>query len=329
MSTDETFTDSQLQMVPAYGSSSDVMSDGESSCTVLYHDLVENPDLFWDKLRDFLQKIDKTLEFPAVCGESLDLHQLFVEVTKRGGLQMVIKNRKAKEVTTTFNLKKPLTNAAYVVRMIYLRMLLEFEHVYFFKQPISSFWEREQDVKRLVENGVHDKGIQLGSKIEGIINGKFDNGYFVTMKMGSQELTGVLYHSATPETPRRRKKKANLTHVDSLRPKFHRSGYNFFFSEECKRLKAAYAGQGRSFINEIGNKWRNLSPSDREVYQEKGDKDIERYKREMAAYKSLVDIGAGGSVAATDDAVAATDDAVAEAEAEAQAEDEDEAETGL
>ncbi|KAJ4918001.1 High mobility group B protein 10 [Raphanus sativus] len=276
------------------------MSDGESFRTALYIDLVEYPDIFWDILPDFLKKIGKTLKFPTVCGESLDLHQLFVEVTKRGGLQMVIMNRKAKEVISTFNLKKPLTNAAYVVKRHYLRMLFEFEHVYFFDQPLSSFWERE-DVKRLVENGVQDKGnqlsgIQLGSRIEGMIDGKFETGYLVTMKMGSQELTGVLYHSAPPETPRRRKKKAKLSHVNSLLPKVNISGYNFFFAEEYKRLKAAYAGQERSLVKEIANKWRNLSPSDREVYQEKGAKDKERYKTQMAAYLSFLDIGAAGSV---------------------------------
>ncbi|CAF2269519.1 high mobility group B protein 10 [Brassica rapa] len=179
---------------------------------------------------------------------------------------------------------------------------------------------REEDVKRLVENGVHDKGIQLGSKIEGIIDGKFDKGYLVTINMGPQELTGVLYHSAPSETPRRRKKKAKLCHVYSLRPKFPRSGYNFFFSEEYKRLKAANAEQEHYLAKEIGNNWRNLSPSDREVYQEKGAEDIERYKREMAVYKSFVDSLAAGSVAATDNAVA---------KAEAADEAEDEAEAGL
>lgn len=64
MSTNETLTDSQLQMVPAYGSSSDIMSvDGESSRTASYNDLVQNPYLFLDKLRDFLEKIGKTLEW--------------------------------------------------------------------------------------------------------------------------------------------------------------------------------------------------------------------------------------------------------------------------
>ncbi|KAF3559401.1 hypothetical protein F2Q69_00015757 [Brassica cretica] len=71
---------------------------------------------------------------------------------------------------------------------------------------------------------------------------------------------------------------------------------------------------------EIGNNWRNLSPSDREVFQEKGAEDMERYKREMAVYKSFVDSFAAGSVAATDNAVA---------KAEAADEAEDEAEAGL
>ncbi|KAG2299325.1 hypothetical protein Bca52824_035797 [Brassica carinata] len=310
MSTDETLTDSQLQLVPAYGSSSDNMSEGESSRTALYDDLVKNPDYFWDKLLDFLEEIGKTPTFPTVCGESLDLHQLFVEVTSRGGLQMVIKNRQAKEVTRTFNLKKPLTNAAYVVRKNYLRMLLEFEHVYFFNQPLSSFSERvlRSCIVKLSGNQV----LLTGSRIEGIIHGKFDSGYFVTIKMGSQELKGVLYHPS-PETPRRCKKKAKLSHGGSLRPKFPRSGYNFFFSEEYKRLKAAYAGQERSLIKEIGNKWTNLSPSDREIYQGKGPEDMARYKRELAAYKSVIDSGVEGNVAV------ATDDAAAEVEAEAEA----------
>lgn len=63
MSTDETLTDSQLQLVPVYGSSLENMSDGESFRTALYIDLVEYPDLFWDILPDFLKKIGKTLKW--------------------------------------------------------------------------------------------------------------------------------------------------------------------------------------------------------------------------------------------------------------------------
>ncbi|KAL0886724.1 hypothetical protein Bca101_010707 [Brassica carinata] len=254
MSTDETLTDSQLQLVPAYGSSSDNMSEGESSRTALYDDLVKNPDYFWDKLLDFLEEIGKT---PTESGSASAF---------RGGHK-------------------------------------------------SRWSSNEEDVKRLVEKGVQNKGNQVlltGSRIEGIIHGKFDSGYFVTIKMGSQELKGVLYHPS-PETPRRCKKKAKLSHGGSLRPKFPRSGYNFFFSEEYKRLKAAYAGQERSLIKEIGNKWTNLSPSDREIYQGKGPEDMARYKRELAAYKSVIDSGVEGNVAV------ATDDAAAEVEAEAEA----------
>ncbi|CAH8306180.1 unnamed protein product [Eruca vesicaria subsp. sativa] len=303
MSTDETLTDSQLQLVPAYGSS----SDGESSGPASYADLVRNPVLFWIKLGAFLEVLGKTLVYPTVCGESLDLYQLFVQVTARGGLEKVMENRKAKEVIGTFNFKKPTTNAAYIVRRNYLSMLFEFEHVYYHKKPLSSFWDRV--LKFCIVKLAGSQVLPLGSKIKGVIDGKFDKGYFVTMKMGSQVLTGVIYHSFPPETPPRPKKKAKLSHVDSLRPKSHRCGYNFFFSEEYHRLKAAYAGQERSLIKEIGNKWRNLSLADREVYQVKGAKDLERYKSDMAAYKSFAASYEAGSVnAASDDAVAEADD---------------------
>lgn len=49
---------------------------------------------------------------------------------------------KCKEVIGTFNLKTEVENAAYVLRKTYLKMLFEFEHVYFFKEPMSSFWAK-------------------------------------------------------------------------------------------------------------------------------------------------------------------------------------------
>ncbi|ESQ29900.1 hypothetical protein EUTSA_v10011675mg [Eutrema salsugineum] len=295
---------SQFQLVPAYGSSSsDSKSIDVSSPAATYEDLVRNSDLFWDKLRDFLGYSDRTLKIPIVGGNRLDLHRLFVEVTSRGGIEQVIKDRKCKEVIGTFNFK--MTNAAFVLKKYYLKMLFEFEHVYFFQEPISSFSAREEAVKRLVEKSAHhDKDteeLQPGCPVNGIIDGKFKDGYFVTMKMGSEELKGVLYH--IPETcveTRRRKKKSKSSQMDSRRPKFHRSGYNFFFSEQYKRLKHEYAGRERFLIKEIGNLWSNLSESDRKVYQDKGLEDVERYRTEMSEYKSFIESCAAESAAATD-----------------------------
>ncbi|KAL0864148.1 hypothetical protein Bca101_043266 [Brassica carinata] len=142
MSTNDNTMHSQFQRVPASGSSSDNKSDADSSGTATYLDLIVNSDIFWDKLRDLLQDSGRIVKIPNVGGESLDLHQLFVEVINRGGSASVIIERKCKEVIGTFNLKTEVKNAAYVLRKTYLKMLFELEHVYFCKEPMSSFWAK-------------------------------------------------------------------------------------------------------------------------------------------------------------------------------------------
>lgn len=92
----------------------------------------------------------------------------------------------------------------------------------------------------------------------------------MTVKMGTEELKGVLYK--TPETSgetRRYKKKPKLSSQgDSQRPKSHRSGYNFFFSEQYHKLKPEYAGQEKLLTKQIGHMWTNLSDSDKKVMHE-------------------------------------------------------------
>jgi len=122
---------------------------------------------------------------------------------------------------------------------------------------------------------------QVGYEVQGFIDGKFDSGYLVTMKLGSQELKGVLYHipqtpsqsQQTMETPsaivqssqRRHRKKSKLAVVDTQKPKCHRSGYNFFFAEQYARLKPEYHGQERSITKKIGHMWSNLTESEKQV----------------------------------------------------------------
>ncbi|CAH2033443.1 unnamed protein product [Thlaspi arvense] len=260
---------------------------------------------------------------PVVAGHNLDLHRLFIEVTTRGGVEQVIKNRKCKAVIQSLNVSTTTTNAAYLLKKYYLDILFAFEHVYFFQEPLSSFRSREEAMNRFLiekksanhdndnDNGTHE--LEAGCLINGIIDGKFEDGYFVTMKMGSQELKGVLYH--TPETSadaRRRKKKAKSpSEMDFARPKSHRSGYNFFVADQYQRIKHEYAGQDRYPIKEIGNKWSNLPASDRKVYLDKGSEDAERYKTEMSEYYALVQSCAADIVAKIDDAASANDDAAA------------------
>ncbi|CDY23592.1 BnaC05g40020D [Brassica napus] len=142
---------------------------------------------------------------------------------------------------------------------------------------------------------------QIGDVGDGVIDGTTsEGGYLVTMKFGSQVLKGVLYHHAKrpqqamgtppsgmpPASQRRAKKKAReTTQVDSKKPKFRRSGYNLFFS---KKINFFFAEHARL-------------KSKKQVYQDKGVTDGERYRTEiMLEYESAHESdGASASAAAT------------------------------
>ncbi|CAF2097154.1 hypothetical protein HID58_091273 [Brassica napus] len=161
MSTNDNSTYSQFQLVPTYGSSSDNKSDADSSGTTTYLDLIANSDLFRDKLHDLPQDSGRIVKDPNVGGEILDLHQLCIEVINRGGIEKMIRDCKCNEVIGTFNLKTEVKNAAYVLKKTYLKMLFELEHMPSKLQPCTF--------------------------LKGFTDGKFGNGYFVTMKTGSHE----------------------------------------------------------------------------------------------------------------------------------------------
>lgn len=129
----------------------------------------------------------------------------------------------------------------------------------------------------------------------GVIDGKFENGYLVTVTMGSEQLKGVLYqllpqnpvqtsqqsHGVFPNTwnnnanpqgitggvtkRRRRRKKSEIKRRDPAHPKPNRSGYNFFFAEQHARLKPLHPGQDREISKMIGELWNNLDEQAKSV----------------------------------------------------------------
>lgn len=118
----------------------------------------------------------------------------------------------------------------------------------------------------------------MGSSIIGTINGKFEEGYLVSVDCGSEKLQGILYHCAfsSPKLSRsptsesyhqhRRKRKKRFA-KDPSRPKSNRSGYNFFFAEQYAKLKPSFCGEEKSITRKIGNLWSNLTDVEREVMQ--------------------------------------------------------------
>lgn len=147
----------------------------------------------------------------------------------------------------------------------------------------------------LAYHGIHTKCNYLLCIIipgTGTIDGKFDSGYFVTVKLGSEVLSGVLYHPiqqplAGPSNPvspapqpvnaivpytrisrhllgskrRRRRRRRG----DPNYPKPNRSGYNFYFAEKHYKLKSLYPNREREFTKMIGESWSNLTAEERLV----------------------------------------------------------------
>lgn len=89
---------------------------------------------------------------------------------------------------------------------------------------------------------------QQGSSVNGVIDGKFDSGYLVSVKIGGEVLKGVLYHvpqeTQTSETsnasvvpPERRRRRSHKSSKDSSSSKKSRKSYSLSFSEDYARVQ--------------------------------------------------------------------------------------------
>lgn len=117
--------------------------------------------------------------------------------------------------------------------------------------------------------------LQLGTSVTGYIDGKFDDGYLVTVNLGCDQLKGVLYHipqafvsqgsNSSDVPPRRRRKRSRLSLHDPSQPKSYRSGYNFFFSEHYALLKPLHYGEEKLICKKIGMLWNNLTDAEKQV----------------------------------------------------------------
>ncbi|KAH0708421.1 hypothetical protein KY284_009848 [Solanum tuberosum] len=254
--------------------------------------IVNDPTLFRECLKNFHSVVGAKDSVPVIGGKDLDLHVLYVEVTKRGGFNKVVADKKWREVSSVFKFSPTTTSASYALRKHYFTLLHHFEQVYFFKHEVPMF----------------HKSPGSCFQAEGKIDAKFDCGYFVSLKMGSEVLNGVLYHPnqqaqsssskfgaqscnaivpyySPPLNNSGRRNRRRRRNGDPNRPKPNRSGYNFFFAEKHSMLKSLHPEREREFTKMIGESWNNLPPEEKMVYQEYGVKDKERYQRELKEYK--------------------------------------------
>ncbi|KAL0443206.1 UNVERIFIED_CONTAM: High mobility group B protein 10 [Sesamum latifolium] len=264
-----------------------------------YQEIIQNPEIFLQKLQAFHVFYGTKFRIPTIGGSRLDLHQLFLEVTSRGGIEKVIRDRRWKEVTAAFKFPTSITSASFVLRKYYLSLLYHFEQCIISGKKNHPF----QKLTHAINGGAAadqlpaSPNLEDGSLITGTIDGKFDYGYLVTVNLGSEELKGVLYHtsseldvsqsfSASGDPTQRIRRKHQIALRDPAHPKRNRSGYTFFFAEQYQRLRPLYHGQERAISKKIGQLWSRLTEAEKQVYQEKGLRDKERYKAEMLEYKS-------------------------------------------
>ncbi|XXG78785.1 hypothetical protein AAC387_Pa08g2652 [Persea americana] len=310
-----------------------------------YEDVARDPKLFMETLEKLHTIMGTKFMVPIIGGKELDLHHLFVEVTSRGGLEKVIKERRWRDVTATFSFPSTATNASFVLRKYYVSLIQHYEQIYFFGSkgwtlpptaplqtatttipapgmvtpvlPISetqaSSQKRRRSTGECFPSGASLPS-SMGCPVIGVIDGKFEYGYLVTVTVGTEKLQGVLYHipefsmtqvqqctaiatSSANDVPvpgtrrRRRRKKSEMRKRDPSHPKPNRSGYNFFFAEQHARLKPLHPGKDREISRMIGDLWNKLSETERAVYQERGLKDKERYKSEMEEYRQRLKTG--------------------------------------
>ncbi|CAN4096873.1 unnamed protein product [Withania somnifera] len=245
-----------------------------------YQEIVQNSQLFWNKLQQLSASL--LTNFQAEMGE----------------------------VKGTFRFPSSVTSASFVLRKYYLSMLYHFEQVYYFRkeEPADSVAdpttrnvsdsaaEHANDDSAATNQCSVSYNLEDGNSLVGTIDAKFDYGYVITVNLGSENLNGVLYHTPalphqfqkvnTLARPSQRIRKRQLALKDPSRPKPNRSGYNFFFAEHYATLKPSYQGQERAISKKIGLLWSRLTEAEKQVYQEKGVRDKERYRAEMLEYKT-------------------------------------------
>lgn len=302
-----------------------------------YKDVVEDRKLFMETLGKLHAAMATKFMIPTIGGKELDLHRLFVEVTSRGGIEKVIGDRRWREITAAFNFPSTATNASFVLRKYYMSLLHHYEQIYFFgahgwnsppaassNTPSSASAPSERSAepvlqhsssmpnarKRRANGELTSAGPSQAANrsVVGVIDGKFENGYFVTVTVGAQKLRGVLFHppeqtsnqtvdflgivdNSNAKVVRRRRRRKKLSKRDPTHPKPNRSGYNFFFAEQHARLKPLHPGRDREISKMIGDLWNKLTETEKAVYQERGVKDKERYKSEMAVYRERLKTG--------------------------------------
>ncbi|KAL3685760.1 hypothetical protein R1sor_003782 [Riccia sorocarpa] len=184
--------------------------------------VLSDEKLFYDTFYKLHEALKSRVNIPKMGGKDLNVHLLYKEVTSRGGLQQVIRDRKWKEITGAFEFPRTTTSASYVLRKYYINLLHHYEQVYKFgatgpliPPPVALTGSSPSVTPGgTTPLGVHD-GVRrrtrkrkmqmppmpqvdpseaVGTMCRGTLDGKLENGYLVTVVVGGEKVKGILYH---------------------------------------------------------------------------------------------------------------------------------------
>ncbi|MED6143102.1 hypothetical protein PIB30_003379 [Stylosanthes scabra] len=171
-----------------------------------YEEVTTNSKLFMSTLEKLHADMGTKFMIPTIGGKKLDLFHLFIEVTSRGGIEKIIKERRWKEVTQTFNFPSTATNASFVLRKYYSSLFYHYEQIYYFRvvsgwnpgqfqsnistpirraqfsQPSLTF----QHASRVDAASESSKGTRSSTTVVGVIDAKFKSGYLNFVSIGSE-----------------------------------------------------------------------------------------------------------------------------------------------
>ncbi|MCO5614306.1 hypothetical protein L7F22_068584 [Adiantum nelumboides] len=302
-----------------------------------HEDVIQDAELFMSTLDNFLSALGTRLTIPKLGGKEVNLHAFYCHVTARGGLEQVIRASQWKELLKVLDVPKNVHNPSFVLRKLYTNLLFHYEQVYYFRvegqlrlppvplpapNPVeqigddrslyeipqelkASFKKRKRKLDPIQVFGVDPAGC-VGAIATGAINGKFEEGYFVTVVVGTEKLSGVLYHVSSDSNSQQyasvpslidsvgadgsapgmeiqlygcKKRKEYVRKINPNAPKRTRTAYNIFFKEQRERLKQLYPdtkGHGKKVIE----MWNKLSDKEKAPYVARGSEEREKYLAE-------------------------------------------------
>ncbi|KAK3243568.1 hypothetical protein CYMTET_46789 [Cymbomonas tetramitiformis] len=194
-----------------------------------HEEVFASRDIFIDTLQKFHLSFFGTPlgRVPQVAGKELDLHVLYTQVTEKGGLDEVIKEKRWKEISSAFNFPATCTSGSFTLRKYYAKLLHDYEQVYYFRKEgapvpppvfavlatgkgsdVGTPVEVKQPKKKQKKSHPTETPTQplpmpqlpdisalVGSTVSGSVDSAFEFGYFITVNVNGQDYKGVLYQS--------------------------------------------------------------------------------------------------------------------------------------